>query len=113
MGAELTMAVEAFPINGSFVIARGAKTRRVVTVTLRDGAAVGRGECVPYARYGESADSVVAAIESIREQLEAGANRTALQRLLPRWRGPKRRRLRHVGPRRQALGRPRLSGRRI
>jgi len=84
MGAELTMAVEAFPINGSFVIARGAKTEaRVVTVTLRDGAAVGRGECVPYARYGESADSVVAAIESIREQLEAGANRTAVQRLLP------------------------------
>ena len=79
------MAVEAFSINGSFVIARGGKTEaRVVTVTLRDGAAVGCGECVPYfERYGESVDSVVAAMKSIRKDLDAGADSPDLQKLLP------------------------------
>ena len=67
MSAQLTVAVEAFPIAGRFVISRGAKTQAVVvTATLRAGGAVGRGECVPYARYGESAESVVAAIEGVR-----------------------------------------------
>jgi L-alanine-DL-glutamate epimerase-like enolase superfamily enzyme len=84
MRAQLAVAVEAFPIRGSFVIARGAKTQAlVVTVTLRAGAETGRGECVPYARYGESAESVVFAIESIRAPIEAGADRKALQKLLP------------------------------
>lgn len=84
MRTELTVAVESFPIAGRFVISRGAKTEaNVVTATLRRGAASGRGECVPYARYGESVDSVVAAIESIRREMEAGADRAALSRLLP------------------------------
>ncbi len=84
MPAQLTVAVEAFPIEGRFVIARGAKTQAVVvTATLRAGDAVGRGECVPYARYGESADSVVAAMERARVHIEAGADRAALQGLLP------------------------------
>jgi len=73
MGTQLTVAVEAFPIEGRFVIARGAKTQAVVvTATLRAGGAVGRGECVPYARYGESPDSVVAAMERARVHIEAG-----------------------------------------
>ena len=38
-----------------------------------DGKARGRGECVPYARYGESVDGVIAAIEAMRAQLDAGA----------------------------------------
>jgi L-Ala-D/L-Glu epimerase len=80
----MTLAVEAFPIAGRFVISRGAKTEaRVVTAVLRAGDAIGRGECVPYARYGESVESVVAAIESVREEIESGADRDALQRLLP------------------------------
>ena len=84
MTVELTVAVEAFPIVGRFVIARGAKTQAlVVTATLRADGAIGRGECVPYARYGESAESVVAAIESVRPGVEAGADRAALQSLLP------------------------------
>jgi L-Ala-D/L-Glu epimerase len=84
MRTELQLAVESFPIAGRFVISRGAKTEaRVVTATLRAGAAIGRGECVPYARYGESVESVVAAIESLRGAIEAGADRAALQRLLP------------------------------
>ncbi|MGJ0510386.1 MAG: N-acetyl-D-Glu racemase DgcA [Methylocystis sp.] len=84
MPIELTLAVEAFPIAGRFVISRGAKTQAVVvTATLRDGDAQGRGECVPYARYGESVESVTAAIEGVRSALESGADRVALQRLLP------------------------------
>ena len=68
----------------SFVIARGARTESVVvTATLgRDGAR-GRGECVPYARYGESPESVVSAILSVRAAIEAGADRHRLQTLLP------------------------------
>ncbi len=84
MGVEIEISVETFPIRGSFVIARGAKTEaRVVTVRLRVGANEGRGECVPYARYGESVESVTAAIESVRSFVEGGADRDDLRRLLP------------------------------
>jgi L-alanine-DL-glutamate epimerase-like enolase superfamily enzyme len=75
--------VERFPIAGRFAIARGAKTEAVVvTVTVSDGALTGRGECVPYARYGESIDRVVAAIESVASEID-GAGRDGLQHLLP------------------------------
>jgi L-Ala-D/L-Glu epimerase len=81
---RLSLAVERFPIAGTFVIARGAKTEAAALVaTIEDGANRGRGECVPYGRYGESLESVAAAIESIRPQIEAGADRHALQDLLP------------------------------
>ena len=84
MSIELTLAAEAFPIAGRFVISRGAKTEaRVVTVTLRAGEHIGRGECVPYARYGESVEGVSAAIERLRPEIEGGADRAALQLLLP------------------------------
>ncbi|HYA79680.1 MAG TPA: N-acetyl-D-Glu racemase DgcA [Methylocystis sp.] len=84
MRAELTVEVASFPIRGSFVIARGAKTEAVVVAaTLRRGGRVGRGECTPYARYGETPQSVVAVIESVRAAIEAGADAAALQGLLP------------------------------
>ncbi|MBI1867546.1 MAG: dipeptide epimerase [Methylocystis sp.] len=84
MNVDLSVAVETFPIAGRFVIARGAKTEAiVVTATLQEGKNRGRGECVPYSRYGESAPSVVAAIEGARGAIEAGADRGALRRLLP------------------------------
>lgn len=84
MKIDLKIVYESFPIAGRFVIARGAKTEaRVVTVTLREGDHLGRGECVPYARYGESIESVVAAIEARRTAIEAGADRKTLQSLMP------------------------------
>lgn len=84
MGVSLFVKIERFPIAGRFVISRGAKTEAVVvTATLRDGKSVGRGECTPYARYGESPESVVAAIEGVRGPIEAGADRFALSSLLP------------------------------
>ncbi len=61
----LDVAVEKWPIAGRFAIARGAKTEaEVVVVTIREGGHLGRGESVPYARYGETIDGTVASIES-------------------------------------------------
>ncbi|HXJ01906.1 MAG TPA: N-acetyl-D-Glu racemase DgcA [Micropepsaceae bacterium] len=81
---QLQVAAESWPIRGAFRIARGAKTSAdVIVATIRDGAAVGRGECVPYARYGETAQSVLAQIESLRNDLEHGLSRVELQQRLP------------------------------
>ena len=80
----LALAVERWPIAGSFAISRGAKTEAVVVVAeLGDGNARGRGECVPYARYGESVESVTAAIEAMRAPLAAGLDRAGLQQAMP------------------------------
>ena len=84
MPPMLASTVERFPIAGTFVIARGAKTHAdVVVASIADGPYQGRGECVPYARYGESVDSVVAQIGSVADAIAAGADRTALLALLP------------------------------
>jgi L-Ala-D/L-Glu epimerase len=81
---RLTVSVERFPIRGSFVISRGAKTEAVVVVVAIEEAAFrGRGEAVPYARYGESVESVFTQIASVRSAIEAGADRDLLQTLLP------------------------------
>ncbi len=81
---SLTVAVESFPIAGTFRISRGAKSEAVVVVaTLDEAGCRGRGECVPYARYGETVESEVRRIESVRPALEQGADRFALQDLLP------------------------------
>ncbi|MEZ5953102.1 MAG: N-acetyl-D-Glu racemase DgcA [Hyphomonas sp.] len=72
------------PLRAAFAISRGAKTRaETVLITLTEGAATGRGECVPYGRYGETVEGVVASIEAIRPELEGGLDRAALQTLLP------------------------------
>lgn len=61
---EAVVRAESWPIRGGFRISRGARRMAdVVVVELRDGPSVGRGESVPYARYGESVRSVVATIE--------------------------------------------------
>jgi L-alanine-DL-glutamate epimerase-like enolase superfamily enzyme len=80
----LTVAVERWPIAGSFTIARGSRTEAVVVVvTIVEGSVRGRGECVPYARYGETVEGVVAAIEAARSPVEAGCDRIALARAMP------------------------------
>jgi L-Ala-D/L-Glu epimerase len=81
---RLSVTVEEFPIAGSFVISRGAKTQAsVVVATLESGGVRGRGECVPYARYGESAERVLAQIESVRSAIETGAGKVDLRKLMP------------------------------
>ncbi|MFZ2093662.1 MAG: enolase C-terminal domain-like protein, partial [Pseudolabrys sp.] len=84
MPLTLALAAERWPIAGSFAISRGSKTEAVVVVAeLSDGQARGRGECVPYARYGESIESVMTQINAMRPQLEAGLDRSALQTAMP------------------------------
>jgi len=81
---RLDVTDERWPLANAFVIARGSKTEaHVVVASLHDGAAIGRGEAVPYARYGESIQSVLAQIEGASPALEGGASRSALQDLLP------------------------------
>ena len=80
----LTISVERWPIAGSFTISRGAKTEAVVVVVeLSDGTVRGRGECVPYARYGENPESIAAALEAMRPSITAGLTRDALQAAMP------------------------------
>jgi L-alanine-DL-glutamate epimerase-like enolase superfamily enzyme len=74
---------ERWPIAGTFAISRGAKTQaEVVIAELDDGRHRGRGECVPYGRYGESIDSVAAAIEAMTPLLAEGLGRDELQRAM-------------------------------
>jgi L-Ala-D/L-Glu epimerase len=83
-GRDLKVGAERWPIRGRFTISRGAKHEAVVVVaTIRDGAFSGRGECVPYARYGESVDGVARAIEACAPAMARGLDRAGLQALLP------------------------------
>ena len=83
-GATLGVRIENWPIAGQFVISRGAKTEAlVVVVELTDGEFRGLGECVPYARYGESVDSVSAQIESMAGKIADGLDRWLLQTAMP------------------------------
>ncbi|EGE57726.1 UNVERIFIED_ORG: L-alanine-DL-glutamate epimerase-like enolase superfamily enzyme [Rhizobium esperanzae] len=80
----LDIQMNSFPIAGTFTIARGAKTQaEVITCALTDEGAEGRGECVPYRRYGETMESVVAQIEAARPLIEAGISRHDLLSAMP------------------------------
>jgi L-alanine-DL-glutamate epimerase-like enolase superfamily enzyme len=80
----LTVRSERWPIAGAFTISRGSKTEaEVVVAELTEGAIRGRGECVPYARYGETIASVAAEIAGLAEDIACGLGRTDLQRALP------------------------------
>jgi len=79
----LSVSVERWPIRGGFTISRGSKQEAVVVVaTISDGAHQGRGECVSYARYGESVEGVVQAIEVCAPAIGQGLDRVRLQDLL-------------------------------
>src|SRR6202161_1608968 len=80
---ELSVRIERWPIAGAFAISRGRKTEAVVVVAeLNDGLHRGRGEAVPYARYGEPPDGIVAVIEALRPAIRQGLDREALQKML-------------------------------
>ena len=77
---EITAKAEQFRLKVPFTISRGTKvSAEVVTVEIRDGGATGRGECVPYARYGESVPSVIDQIKG----LPGKVTRKELYGLLP------------------------------
>jgi L-alanine-DL-glutamate epimerase-like enolase superfamily enzyme len=65
MGPDLRIRPERLALRAPFRISRGVKTHaEVVVVELRRDGATGRGECVPYARYGETVQSVVTELET-------------------------------------------------
>src|SRR5262245_2109476 len=73
---------EIFPLHHTFRISRGSRTEAcVITVRISDGQYIGRGEGVPITRYNQSADSVLAQIESI--QAHGDLDRNKLSQLLP------------------------------
>ena len=85
---KITTLHETYPLTKAFGISRGSKTQAdVVRVTIENGSFSGQGECVPYGRYGESIESVVAQIHELpptftRDELQglmpAGAARNAV-----------------------------------
>jgi L-alanine-DL-glutamate epimerase-like enolase superfamily enzyme len=84
MPRSLTVAFDRFPIAGTFTIARGSRTEAaVVTAAVREDGAIGHGECMPYSRYGETVEGVMAAIEAMRPRIEGGLTREALQTAMP------------------------------
>lgn len=75
----LRVTEDRFALAEVFTIARGSRTHAdVLTVSIDRGGVLGRGECVPYARYGESMASVRAQIEGLEEGIDRGALQTAL-----------------------------------
>ena len=75
---------ESWPLHTPFVIARGTRNEvGVVVVELEELGVRVQGECSPYARYGESEESVLALISGIIPQLEQGMTREQLQQVLP------------------------------
>ncbi len=82
MSFSIDASVEAWPLKRPFTISRGSITEaHVVFVTVSDGAISGRGEAVPSARYGQTPQSALAALESFSQRSDL--DRKTLQKLLP------------------------------
>jgi L-alanine-DL-glutamate epimerase-like enolase superfamily enzyme len=80
----LVARIERFPIAGSFTISRGAKTEAVTVVAeISHAGQTGRGECVPYPRYGETPEATLAAILAMQGAVADGLDRLALQAAMP------------------------------
>src|SRR6266446_4313986 len=81
---KLAGSIERWPIAGAFTISRGAKTEAVTVVaTVSHDGESGRGECVPYPRYGETPEATLEALNALQEPLARGLDRTALQTAMP------------------------------
>ena len=82
--AEIDGRIETFPLRRHFTIARGSKTETIVVVaTVRAGDLLGRGECGPNTRYGETAEGVMADILAMAPALRDGITREGLQAAMP------------------------------
>ena len=81
---KVNLLDESWLIEGTFTISRGSRTHaNVVVVELQQGEHTGRGECVPYARYDESIESVIAELAALEDKIVAGLTRQEMQSLLP------------------------------
>jgi len=75
---------ESWKLAEPFTISRGTKTRaEVIVVEIDWNGRRGRGECVPYPRYGESVDSVLGQVGAVIPGLTREPERAALQDMLP------------------------------
>ena len=84
MRRSLSVARERWPLRATFTISRGSKTAsEVVVARIREGELEGRGECLPYTRYGETPAAVAAAIEALAPAIRDGMGRAELQEALP------------------------------
>ncbi|MCW2310255.1 N-acetyl-D-Glu racemase DgcA [Rhodobium gokarnense] len=84
MTRTLSATSESWPIAGGFTISRGTKTTaEVVVATVTEGGNKGRGECVPYARYDETVEGVIADIEKFAGAVADGLTRADLQTAMP------------------------------
>jgi len=80
---KFSVAHESWPIAGSFSISRGTKTTaEVIKVTLEQDGAIGVGESVPYARYNETIDATLDALDAARADIEAGCTRADVPKIL-------------------------------
>ena len=81
---RLTVTRRAWPLARPLMTADGIKTAvDVVVAEISDVESRGRGEGVPLRRYGESIDSVVAALDAMKGAITSGLNRDTLQSALP------------------------------
>lgn len=84
MARTLTVRREVFPIRGVFRIARGSRTEiEPIVVEIHANGHCGRGECIPYARYGETLARTLDTLAALRSALERGAGRGDLPTYLP------------------------------
>jgi L-alanine-DL-glutamate epimerase-like enolase superfamily enzyme len=81
---NLNVTHESWPLETPFRISRGVKTvAEVVVVEIEQNGARGRGESIPYARYGETVESVLQQVSGIEHALASGMTREALQDAMP------------------------------
>ncbi len=84
MTRRLTVAEESWTFDRPFAISRGSRTEaHVVVAEIRDGDHRGRGECVPYPRYGETVGGVADLIRSLENDIAGGISRAELATVLP------------------------------
>ena len=95
---SLSLRPERWPLKAAFVISRGTKTEaRVVVAEIVDGPHRGRGEAVPYGRYGETVEGVLREIEGLRGPVEGGPWAQRVAKPAAARRSPQRARLRSSG----------------
>ena len=81
---ELILKTESWPVRGSFTISRSSlKKVVVITAKITENGYIGLGECRPYARYNETAESVTLDIENVRQSIETSMSNNDLLSLLP------------------------------
>jgi L-alanine-DL-glutamate epimerase-like enolase superfamily enzyme len=79
MHRTLSARHDRFALSRPFRISRGVKTAAdVVTVSVREGGIEGRGESLPYPRYGESVEIVLAQLAAVESAIAGGATREEL-----------------------------------